>query len=245
MDGDRTQAVEVLPDRAKIKRVFALMVALAVLIVIGGVIRLGNAAFLKARLGDGMRTWETIDLLVLGPAAVIVLWLLFRTLDPRGDSPNAVVLIVGIFVIAAGSGMHTSTNFLHVQFRPFADVELARSIVHLDDELSHWVYFIGFTLISFAVAAGELDFPLETPMSWKTLIAPLAVGLSTAVVIYKNMVNEQTLLDIAVILATVVLIATRHLIKGSVSLRRLPVVLSIYLAFGLGSIATLAVWVIR
>ena len=97
-------------------------------------------------------------------------------------------------------------------------------------------------IVTVSLSVAETRDPLEHPIPKWILTIAIMSGLAVGISIYGNMVNEKTCVDIAVLAVCFFAMFMFHMINGKASLLRIPITLLLYIAFGIGSLATLLKW---
>jgi len=232
-------------DRERLRRTLRVLGLLCAVTVLAGINRKLNIPLLRAPLTDALRLCDYLVMICFAPLVLVLLWNLIKINGGTSYAPVVILFLGGVYLIGMGFGMHEPMNALQATPGYCPPEPFRQSIIFFDDKLGHWVFFIGFALVSITVALAELRNPYLEPVSLPAAAGAGMIGFVSAIVIYFNMVREQTGVDIAVILATLAAIAAVHLCHSRTSLRRLPVVLTCYIAYGLGSAATFLHWLLR
>ncbi len=119
---------------------------------------------------------------------------------PRLHLGLSLTFFVGVYLLGASYGDHELSNYLHARFcAEGAGGDLCRIVIFNDDEFSHWVFFIGFTLINGALLGLQAQFPWpwalrQSDIAWLCLNA-LFIGLG----IFANLAFESIGLDLLVV----------------------------------------------
>lgn len=228
-------------DAVRLNRTLALISALAALMLAAWVNRKLETGFLEIRRLDALRLRDLLTLFVLAPLGILLMWELFKVSAPKAGRKLAWLFITAVFLLGMGFGMHEPTNAIRVAGLP-APEALRDSLRFFDDDLGHWIFFAGFALCVLTFAAAETESPFERPLpAWAVSMSILS-GLAVAASIYGNMAWEDTAPDLAVMLACLAAVFVCHARHGFVSLKRLPMTLSMYVSLGLGNAATLVHW---
>ncbi|MDZ4198503.1 MAG: hypothetical protein U1E27_04365 [Kiritimatiellia bacterium] len=177
-----------------------------------------------------VRWREMLTLFILTPLVTFELWDLKRRVHLTGRMEWAYLGALALLLISMG--IHEPMNALSRK-AALLPAELAATVRFWDDEFSHYTFFAGFTALSLLLVIGQLRSPRATPEHRNGFIIVIAAALALAAVIFRNMIREPTLPDIAVglsILVLTVLLWIRH----PVSPRRAPLVFSLVLGYALG-----------
>jgi hypothetical protein len=159
-------------------------------------------------------------------------------------------MVLSIYCVACGMGLHDPANRMVSVYRHTGALspEVRRSLVFLDDQLGHWVFWAGFVLGTWVLGIQQALAPLKERMAagWRAGLG--CVGAALLWVMLTNLWDEypKTRADLGVIAAAALGPLAAHLaFCRTAGLWRLPVLLVIYPAY-FGSIAgTLACWLIR
>lgn len=235
-------------NESDLKRAKTLLVYLAVvcgLVVLAGINRKAGFQFLNMTFGAGCRVRDYVVVFGITPATIGVLWLMLRFYRGHESLIASLLFIMGVLMLGVGFGMHEPTNFMVKHYQKGISPEVRESLLFFDDQLGHWAFFVGFMLIALSGVFAEMRKPFDEALPKWMFSVVVVLGLIAAYVIYKNMVNERTLVDILVLLSTVIIAGADHFVKGSPSLRRLPILTALYLSCGIGALATLIGWSIR
>ncbi len=153
--------------------------------------------------------------------------------------------MAGVYLLGLGFGMHDPFNAIHMQGGRGLSPELLRSVAYFDDVLGHGFFLAGFMLVSLAVAAAEAATPWRSPVPWPWMSLLGVLGGLAGAVVWHNMVNERTAGDLAALLVTAGVAAAIQAGCRVGSLRRVPVLAMLYLAYGGGAAATIVTWCLR
>lgn len=235
-------------DGHVLKRLLTEFVILAAVCLFAGASRVAPSAWQLHSFGDVLRIREALSMFVFAPAIGVLFWLLVRAVaQDRPSRSVEILMVLTVYFIACGMGMHDPVNRMGIVYRtsPGLTPALHRTLVYLDDELGHWIFWAGFVLGSWVFGLQQLVTPLQGKMSWPWRCGFGAVALALLWVMLTNLVGEypQTRVDLCVIAAAVLVPAAFHLaMRRKISLFRLPALCVIYPAY-FGSMAgTMLYW---
>jgi hypothetical protein len=137
---------------------------------------------------------------------MVAFYILFRHLErpatptmQRWDMLLSIVLVVGVYLLAAGYGDHEVTNYLHIRFcAEDSTSDLCRIVVFNDDEFSHWVFFAGYILVNAAVLLKQALFPWLNAAG-RDVVLLILNGLAIGLGIFANLGFEEIGLDLYVV----------------------------------------------
>lgn len=210
-----------------LRRVHALLVAQTVVVLLLTANRLGPWTLGPAAANGFLRWVDVHNMLTLPLASLGAFWLLKAHLpdlatDPgRRDAVTTAVgltIAVGIYLLGAGYGAHEVTNYLHARFLgpdvAAADAlsgagraALERIVVFNDDAFSHWVFFVGYSVMNGGLMLWQAAFPYAGRPSRRDLALIVANGLFIALGIFANLAFEPIGLDLWVVAALAALSA--------------------------------------
>lgn len=241
------------PDNDKIilRKIGGLFLLFVLICVAAGSSRIATSGFNFVACFDIMRVRELLSMFVFAPLICLVFWLFNRTL---GQGQNLwlmdLMCILAIYCIACGMGIHDPANRLGNAYRSesMMSADVRGSLLFIDDQLGHWVFWCGFVLGSWCMGLQQLRTPLKNrmPLHWAVIF--LCVSLVLLGVMLTNLWNEypKTFEDLGVIGAAAVPLLAAHLIFArKVSILRLPVLLVIYPAYIGSVVGTLLCWQLR
>ena len=239
-------------DRAVLQRLLGLFTAFAVICLLAGASRMRPPLWQMVSFGgDVMRVREALSMFVFAPAIAVMFWLIYRCIGcGRSYLLIDVLMVLSIYCVACGMGMHDPTNRMATVYRETGALtpEVRRSLMFFDDQVGHWIFWSGFVLGTWVLGIQQALSPLEQKMGriWR-----VGLGFVSAALLWVMLTNlwdeyPKTRVDLCVIAAAVTLPLGAHAVLcRRVSLLRLPVLVVIYPAY-LGSIAgTLACWLVR
>jgi hypothetical protein len=224
----------------KFRKIVWILAELTIVIVIAGVNRKAAPEFMKTDILGLLNVAECLGMFILAPWATLCAWRIFKIYNGPSDSLAAALFIIGAFMLGAGFGMHEPFNAMNARLK--LPPELKSLVAYFDDDLGHWIFFIGFGILSMSMAAAETANTSAEPLPRPYFATGVALGIIVAVVIWVNMRNEKTVLDIAVLFAVVAAAEALRLARGAASLRRLPSMIAIHVGYGGGAVATVLYW---
>ncbi|MDD4102424.1 MAG: hypothetical protein PHU80_07300 [Kiritimatiellae bacterium] len=234
-------------DREVLRRLACLLVAFAGVCLMAGASRMTPLEWQLRTLGDVLRVREALSMFVFAPALGVLFWLIARCVG-KGSASVAVqvLMVLAVYFVACGMGIHDPLNRMQTVYpEHLLPSNVWRTMLYLDDQLSHWVFFGGFVLGTWVVGVQQVLAPLEDKMGWRWGIGFVVISLALLWVMLTNLWDEypKTLVDICVIaLAALVPLIVHLAFNRRVGLMRLPLLLVIYPAY-FGSIAgTLIRW---
>ncbi|NOY81311.1 MAG: hypothetical protein GXP31_09935 [Kiritimatiellaeota bacterium] len=230
-------------DSRRIYRLQLCLAAFSIVAVLAGWSRLRPPQFLLIGCGDVLRLREALSMFVYAPLLVLLLWGMFRAAGDRAMDVLTVVFLLGLYFIGVGMGMHDTCDLLG-RIYPGVSRELRKSLDFFDNRLGHWVFFAGFILTSLAAGAAQLRHPLSTPLSRRRTAGFLLFSLPLAAVMVTNLMFERTSVDLCVVFSALVAILVLHAIYRP-GMRRLPLLLVLYPAYGAALIGPLLYWAVR
>ncbi len=238
-------------DGAVLRRLMWLFAVFAGTCLLAGASRMRPSGWQLAAFGDVLRIREALSMFVFAPAISVLFWLIYRAVG-RGRSYTAVdvLMVLSVYFIACGMGMHDPTNRMEAMYRQTGALspEVRRSLMYLDDQLGHWVFWSGFVLGTWVLGIQQSLAPLKDRMTWKWRLGLGSVGAALLWVMLTNLWDEypKTRADLCVIAAAALVpLAVQMAVCRRAGLLRLPVLFVIYPAY-FGSIAgTLVCWLVR
>ena len=238
-------------DGTVLRRLTRLFAVFAVVCLLAGASRMRPCAWELHTFGDVLRIREALSMFVFAPAISMLFWLIYRAVG-RDKSHLAVdvLMVLSVYFIACGMGIHDPTNRMEAVYRqPGAlSPEVRRSLMYLDDQLGHWVFWSGFVLGTWVLGIQQALAPLRERMAWPWRTGLGCVCVALLWVMLTNLWDEypKTRTDLCVIAAAALVPLFAHLaLCRREGLLRLPVLYVIYPAY-FGSIAgTLVCWLVR
>ena len=238
-------------DHETLTRLLGLFVLFGVVCLLAGASRMCPPAWQLRTFGDILRVREALSMFVFAPAIGVLFWLMVRTMaQGRPSRAVEVLMVLTIYLIACGMGMHDPTNRMESFYRGSQAKlpELFASIRYLDDALSHWIFWGGFVLGTWVFGLQQLLMPLRGRMGGRWRCGFAAVAAALLWVLLTNLWDEypKTRVDLCVIAAAVGVPLAFHVIaRRDVGMLRLPVLCVVYPAY-LGAIAgTLICWAVQ
>jgi hypothetical protein len=190
---------------ATIHRLLAVQSLMVVLLSIN---RLSNLFVGYVLPNEFLRWVDFNNMLVIPLISAVVSFVLLKqvegtTSDPkvlRWQMPTNVLFIIGLYLLAASYGNHEITNYLHQRFcLEDSSSRLCQIIIFNDDEFSHWVFFIGFTLINVSILLMEVLFPRQGTLSRTDRLLLAFNALFIGAGIFANLAFEVIGLDLYVV----------------------------------------------
>jgi hypothetical protein len=178
------------------KRLHLLLGAQSLVLVAASVNRLWDATDVAVLPNGALRLVDVVNLLVIAPAGVLVFHLLLEQLNP--SSRLRLAFIAASYLFAASYGMHEAADYLNARFCP-GDAELCAIVGYQDDELSHLLFFAGFTGIAAVLLAAQAT--VRTPAAPRDRALVLANASLVAAAIVANLSFEEIGLDLIVVAA--------------------------------------------
>jgi hypothetical protein len=194
---------------------------------------------------DGFLRWVDFhNLLTLPLISLVAMVLTWQHLERgRGEAGPGrrrveLLFLLGLYLYGAGYGVHEVTNYLHARYcdQTVLDEALCRIVVFNDDGFSHWIYFIGFSMINAALVLLQALLPFRGTLARRDLVLLGVNALFIALGIFANLGFEEIGLDLYVVafLAALSLWLWRRV-------GRQPVIVYYSLAYCLGLAATAVV----
>lgn len=235
---------EAASEASRLRRTLLLVVAMGVLLLLALVNRKLECQFLKTRVWDVLRGRDLLTLFALAPLGVAIMWDYVDSCETKARRWTGLAFVIGVFLLGMGFGMHEPANAM--QIAGYSKIQAVKeSLVFFDDELGHWVFFAGMLATVMALAAAETANPFQEPLKRGLLAIFALAGAAGALSMFGNMVGEKTDLDMAVVLASLALLALVHWRNGFAGPNRLPMTLSLYVCLGGGAAATYGFWLLR
>lgn len=222
------------------RRIHLLLTVQTLVVILISINRLSSLTTGYVAANEFLRWVDFHNMLTLPLISLVAFYFLKVTLEgnqtPRRQGYQVVGLLffLGLYLYGVGYGAHEVTNYLHVRFcldAPSSD--LCRIISFNDDDFSHWIWFIGFTLINAALLLTQALFPTgqkvaRTDLGWLGFN-----GLFIALGIFANLAFEPIGLDLYVVLALALLAG-----GGWGRYGRQPLFVYYTIAYAVGLVAT-------
>lgn len=243
MNDDGASAIAIDRESRGKRVVAANLAVITLLAVLAGINRLAPPDIFRVKIIDAIRLTDFLMMAFFTPPVLICWWFIIRAY--RGHRSNLVMLvfILGIFAMGIGYGMHDPANILHKAYHNRLPGKLEDTLIFLDDGLGHWTFFIGFAAVSLSGALAETIKPFKGLPNMVVALAWVC-GLIGGLVIFLNMVKEETVVDLFVLGATAVFIAAHASIRGINIFKRAPLSLAMLIGYGGSSLATCVVWLV-
>lgn len=177
-----------------------LLGAQSLVLVTASVNRLWDATDIEVLPHGALRLVDVLNLLVIAPAGVLVFHALLEHLHPGRWTRLA--FAAAAYLFAASYGMHEAADYLNARYCP-GDPELCAIVGYQDDELSHLLFFAGFTGIAAVLLAAQTT--AGGPATRKDRALILANATLVAAAIVANLSFEEIGLDLLVVAAVAVL----------------------------------------
>jgi hypothetical protein len=145
-----------LPHLRHGRRLHALLSAQSVLLVLASINRLWSATDVPVLPHGSLRIVELLNLFVLPPLSVFVFWVMLE--DFRPSRRLRFWFLAAVYLFALSYGMHEPTNYLHTRFCSGTGGSLCSIIAYQDDQLSHFVFFVGFAGIDAVLLFAQAGF---------------------------------------------------------------------------------------
>lgn len=227
-------------DEVRTRRLACLLLALGAAMILAGWSRVWPPAAVLRPCADVMRWRELLSMVVFAPLLSVLLWLVFAVVSENQLEPLAGGFVAGVYLLGCGMGMHDPCNLLRAAY-PGLPGPLGASLRFFDDDLGHWLFWLGFLTCSIVAGVQQLRHPLAIPMSQRARAFFLLLGLPIAFVMLTNLVWEDTRRDLAVIAATALVTGTMHAVRR-VPLSRTPLLWVLYPPYAAAVIGSLVYW---
>lgn len=215
---------------------------LTLVLALAAVNRLSPVPILREPFVDALRLCDILVLFVFAPLAVWMHWQLLKTVSGARVSFSRILFILGVYCLGVGFGMHEPMNALSL--RAVHSPALRESIRFFDNGLGHWVFFGGFMLGVLAVVWAEAFNPLPEPMGARAAAGTLILGMVIGFIVFMNMYREDTVVDVAVLGATMILTLAIWRPGRTRPWRRVPLTAVTVCACIVGVVPTLLFWAI-
>jgi hypothetical protein len=183
------------------KRLHLLLGAQSLILVAASVNRLWDATDVAILPHGALRLVDVLNLLVIAPAGLLVFHLLLDHLSD--DRRLRLAFLAAAYLFAASYGMHEAADYLHARFCDPRPGELCAIVAYQDDELSHLLFFAGFTGVAAVLLTAQATTASATTGRDRALI--LANASLVAAAIVANLSFEEIGLDLIVVAAVAAL----------------------------------------
>jgi hypothetical protein len=193
---------------SNLNNIHILLFAQTIIIIFASINRLGSFTLGYVAENEFLRWVDLLNMVVFPLASMVAFYLLKKEIEydsPRKDGRRHLALnlafIIGIYLLGASYGDHEVTNYLNARFcldEPLNST-LCRIIVFNDDEFSHWLFFIGFTLVNAALPLLQVLFPYLGEVTAKDIALLVFNGLFIAAGIIANLAFEEIGFDLYVV----------------------------------------------
>ncbi|MCA9996159.1 MAG: hypothetical protein KDE56_10455 [Anaerolineales bacterium] len=230
-----------VPSNKSLARSHWLLIVQTVVILLGSLNRLGSWTLGYVAANEFLRWVDLHNMLTLPLISVTAFYLLKKEIERgklQGNGRAHLLLnltfIIGLYLFAVSYGSHETTNYLHARFCPDGSIsDLCRIVIFNDDEFSHWLFFIGFTLLNGALMLLQLIFPWSGKLRGRDTAVLILNALFVALGIFANLGFEEIGLDLYVILGLAVLAGWLLWRYG-----RQPLLVYYAVAYGVGLVMT-------
>lgn len=229
-----------MSDQVRMRRLAGLLLALAVVMVAAGWSRIWPPALLLRPCADVMRWRELLSMVVFAPVLAVLLWLLFAEVAEQRLDGWAAGFLAGVYFMGCGMGMHDPCNLMGSAYRGLPG-PLRESLRFFDDDLGHWVFWLGFVSCSILAGVQQVRHPLAAPMSRTARVLFLLLGLPIAFVMLTNLVWEDTRRDLVVIAVAALVTGGVHAVRR-VPMGRTPLLWVLYPHYAAAVIGSLVYW---
>ncbi|MDX2139548.1 MAG: hypothetical protein SF123_15795 [Chloroflexota bacterium] len=184
----------------------------SLVIVLGSVNRLTSFTTGYVLPNQYLRWVDFLNMLVIPAISVCASYFLKAHLEHRATTTArrwqrivlTLLFILGIYWLAASYGTHEVTNYLNVRFCG-ADSPLPENVCAIiafnDDDFSHHVFFIAFTLINIVLLLTQVLHPLGRTLRGRDRILLTINALFIALGIFANLAFEVIGFDLWVVVA--------------------------------------------
>jgi hypothetical protein len=213
-----------------------LLAGQSLLVILLSVNRLSSLTQGYALPHEGLRWVDLTNMLVWPLASTALSYGVLRWIE-RGRTSvwwHGLLLLVSVYLLAAGYGNHEVTNYLHQRFCPDAgpalDARLCDVVIYNDDDFSHLVFFAGFIGVNLALLLAQAAHPRQGAMGSRHWLLLAANAFFVAVAVFANLAFEATGLDLPVVIL-VALLAAWLLWRAHRAGRSVPVVAYTLMAY--------------
>jgi hypothetical protein len=213
------------------KTLHLLLSAQSLVLVAASVNRKWDATGVEVLPFGALRLVDLLNLLVIAPAGLLVFHALLEHLRPSRTA--RIAFVAAAYLFAASYGMHEAADYLHARFCDPGTGELCAIVGYQDDELSHLLFFAGFTGIAAVLLAAQATTAAATTPRDRALILANAALVAAAIV--ANLGFEEIGFDLLVVAAVAALAVALWLRYGP-----RPVILYFASSYTAGLVVTAA-----
>jgi len=227
---------------ARLKRGSAIAASFGVLMILALVNRKLRWSGMDAHVLDVMRVRDFDTVFVIAPLCVWLVWDYIHSCSGHLSRAVTGVFVMSVFLLGLSFGMHEPA--LAMMVAGYGSIPKAgESIAYFKEIPGHWLFFLGFAIMTFSACMAEMRKPYEKDLpSWAMAIACFA-GLATALSIFGNMFKDpRSGRDMFVVCLSLAATFGTHWRYGFPGFRRAPFALVIYLGYGLSSAAVFLYW---
>jgi hypothetical protein len=218
-----------------------LLAGQSLIVVLLSINRLSSLTLGYALPHEGLRWVDLTNMLVWPFVSAALSYGTLRWIE-RGRTPrwwHGLLLLLSVYLLAAGYGNHEVTNYLHVRFCgavPTAPDRLCEIVVYNDDDFSHLVFFAGFVGVNVALMLAQAAHPRGGSLPGRDKLGLALNALFLGLAVVANLAFEKTGLDLPVVLL-VALAAAWFVWRARRRGESVPVVLYLLMAYGPGGVA--------
>jgi len=189
------------------KRIHLLLVVQSVLAVLVSINRLGIWTLGYVLSNEFLRWVDFNNMLVIPLISLVATYLLKKTIEYNSPSRDGrahivwnLMFIIGLYFTAVSYGDHEVTNYLHARFcLNDTTSDLCRIVIFNDDEFSHWLFFMGFIMVSAAILFIQQIFPHTEQLKNSDVGLLLLNSLFLGAGVMANLGFEEIGLDLYVV----------------------------------------------
>jgi hypothetical protein len=198
------------PPRVRFATLHWLLAGQSLLVILLSINRLSTLTLGYALPHEGLRWVDLTNMLVWPFLSVALSYATLRWIE--GDAParpwHGLLLLLSVYLLAAGYGNHEITNYLHARFCPRGPVsDICDIVIYNDDDFSHLVFFAGFIGINLALLLAQAAHPRPGAFGRFDTMLLAANALFLGLGIFANLAFEETGLDLPVVLLVTALAA--------------------------------------
>jgi hypothetical protein len=198
---------------APIGTLHALLAGQSLLVVLLSINRLSTLTLGYALPNEGLRWVDLTNMLVWPFLSVALSYGTLRWIE-RGRSSagwHGLLLLLSVYLLAAGYGNHEVTNYLNQRFcaagAAAAPERLCAIVRYNDDDFSHLVFFAGFIGVNLALMLAQAAHPRPGALPGRDLALLAANAACVALAVFANLAFEDTGLDLPVVVLVALLAA--------------------------------------